>query len=383
MHITTILWLTENYPPQRGGMAHSCDRIVDGLRKNGFVIDVLHFSNRGVGYQRVQQLSGTYTAVPFEESESHTLNVTWNYLQHNQYNLLVCFGGYLPVLAAPVYAKWLGIPLLTMIRGNDFDTAIFTPRKRDLLRDVFEASKKVCVVTQEKKEKIERFFPEVDVIHIANGINTEAWKPSDSEILFATHWRRDIAGNKLVVGIFGQLKAKKGVDFFIRVLADMEEKNNFYVLLIGELSDELVDLIKTSAVAYTHFSFMDRYELMRYYLCCDGIAIPSYYDGMPNVLLEAGALAIPVLASNVGGMRDLIADKIDGLLFSPGDRSTCRKTLQLFADSTSVQRKAWGNALQKSIIEKFTDNHEIKNYEKTINSLLDAADDSILRVQSR
>ncbi len=383
MSTAHILWLTENYPPQRGGMAQSCDRIVDGLRKHGYTIDILHFSNRGQGYQTVQQLGGTYTSIPFTESESHTLNLTWNFIQQHRYNLLVCFGGYLPVLAAPVYAKWLGIPLLTMIRGNDFDTAIFTPRKRDLLRDVFEASHKVCVVTQEKKKKIEKFFKGVEVAYIPNGINTEEWKPSESEIAFATQWKQDVATNKLVLGIFGQLKAKKGVDFFIRVLADMESKTDFYLLLIGELSDELIQVLDASTIAYTHFPFMDRYELMRYYLCCDGVAIPSYYDGMPNVLLEAGALALPILASNVGGMCDVVEDRNNGLLFNPGDWSTCRKVLQLFADSTPAQRMTWGSKLQKSIEENFTVNQEIKSYEKTINSLLDTTDDSILRVHSR
>ena len=37
------LWLTETYPPSRGGMAQSCDRIVRGLRRRGVLVDVLHF----------------------------------------------------------------------------------------------------------------------------------------------------------------------------------------------------------------------------------------------------------------------------------------------------------------------------------------------------
>ncbi|MFN3315646.1 MAG: hypothetical protein ACK40K_02455, partial [Raineya sp.] len=39
-----VLWLTENYPPNRGGMAQSCDRIVFNLRKNSVEIHLLHLT---------------------------------------------------------------------------------------------------------------------------------------------------------------------------------------------------------------------------------------------------------------------------------------------------------------------------------------------------
>lgn len=383
MDVRRILWLTENYPPQRGGMAQSCDRIIDGLRKKGYTIDIIHFTDRGAAYQTVQQLNGTYTAAPFEESESHTLNLTWNAIQTHSVDLLVCFGGYLPVLAAPVYAAWLSVPLLTLIRGNDFDSAIFTPRKRDLLRDAFEASQKICVVSSDKKSKIEKLFTDVAVDYIPNGIDAEMWKPSVSEIEFAQEWKNEIARDKLVVGIFGQLKAKKGIDFFIKALMKMEARANIHLLLIGELSEDVLQLLEQAGITHTHFLFMDRYELLRYYLCCDGIAIPSFYDGMPNVLLEAGALSIPVLASDTGGMRDVMKDGENGLLFDPGNLLSCRRALQTFAESSIHQREEWGAQLRGTVFTNFTNKHETIRYAEIIDTLLGAAGSSTLRVQSR
>ena len=54
-----LLWLTENYPPDRGGMSVSCDRIVRGLRRAGVHVDVVHL-DRG-----------------FPDA-AHTINTTWN-----------------------------------------------------------------------------------------------------------------------------------------------------------------------------------------------------------------------------------------------------------------------------------------------------------------
>lgn len=381
MNTNRILWLTENYPPQRGGMAQSCDRIVDGLRKNGYYIDVMHFCNRGQPFQTIQQLQGSYTSLPVDESESHTLNIAWNFIQHQPAKALVCFGGYLPVLAAPVFSKWLSIPLITLLRGNDFDSAIFTPRKRDLLRDAILASQQVCVVASDKVEKIQKLFSGPTVSYIPNGIDVTHWHATPSEKDFAKNWRATNCHEKICIGLFGQLKAKKGVDFFVKSLAGLSIKVQIHLILVGELSEEVVELILQSGISHSHHPFMDRYELIKYYLCCDAVAIPSHYDGMPNVLLEAGALGIPVLASQTGGMQDVITG--NKLLFAPGHAESCKTAINLFFNSTSEQRIAWGNNLKKEIENNFNHSLETKRYEKVIDDVIHTDCSNTLRVQSK
>jgi glycogen(starch) synthase len=380
MDTNRILWLTENYPPQRGGMAQSCDRIVDGLRKNGYYIDVLHFCNRGQAFQTIQQLQGSYTSLPVDESESHTLNVAWNFVQHQSAKALVCFGGYLPVLAAPVFSKWLSLPLITLLRGNDFDSAIFTPRKRDLLRDAILASQHVCVVSSDKVEKIEKLFPGPIISYIPNGIDVSQWQVTPSEAHFAKTWKSENVFNKICIGLFGQLKAKKGVDFFVKSLAGLSLKTQAHLLLVGELSEEVLELVSQSTISYSHFPFMDRYELIKYYLCCDAVAIPSHYDGMPNVLLEAGALGIPILASRTGGMQDVLTES--KLLFEPGHAESCKTAIHYFFDADESQRAAWGLALKTQIENNFNHSLETKRYEKVFDKSMHTSSNT-LRVQSR
>lgn len=376
-----LLWLTENYPPQRGGMAQSCDRIVDGLRKRGFVIDIVHFINRGIPYQRVQQLNGTYMSVPVDESESHTLNCAWNFMKDQQPDAIVCFGGYLPVLAAPVFAAWLRVPLITMIRGNDFDSAIFTPRKRDVLKDAITASSKVTVVSRDKTEKLVRLYPMADVLYIPNGIDCLTWTPSASEVAFAATWKTEHCSDRICVGLFGELKAKKGVKLFIESMLHTEILNRIHFLLIGTLTDDLSTLLSDNSCSFSHYSFLDRYELIKYFLCCDVLAIPSLYDGMPNVLLEAGALGVPVIASRVDGMKDLIRDSENGLLFEPGNAASCRKAVFDFLERSPSQRKVLGENLKTTIHNAYNVNNEINGYEKMFLGL-SSAQRNTLRMQS-
>lgn len=364
-----ICFLTENYPPQRGGMSQSCDRIVDGLRRRGYTIDVIHFTNRTGLIKTTQQLNGLYVSVPFEEHEAHTLNLTWNYLEKQDYTLLMSFGGYLPVLASPVYAKWMNVPLLTLLRGNDFDAAIFTPRKRDLLHDALQASAHVCVVSSDKLWKLSRLFPEVNVSFVPNGIALESWEVSPSEVVLAKEWRAKYVSAKICIGVFGELKAKKGIDLLLRSLVSLDRADELHLLCIGEIGEEMHKRLTETKVNFSQYAFMDRYELIRYYLCCDAVAIPSYYDGMPNVLLEAGALGIPVVAANVDGMKDVMQGVTDALLFEAGDFKACRNALANLLDAEEAQRLAWGSALKKCIETKFTNQHETDAYEQIIDAL--------------
>lgn len=372
-----ILWLTENYPPQRGGMAQSCDRIVDHMRKLGFMIDVLHFTATDSTFQFTQQLNGWYAAIPFEESESHTLNRTWEFIRHKKVSAVVSFGGYLPMLGAPVFSKWLDIPLLTMIRGNDFDSSIFTPRKRDMMRDALEASKIVSTVSRNKKEKIRKLYPDVNVRYAPNGIDTKLWQPSASEKDFAVRWKQENSKERICIGLFGQLKAKKGVRFLFESLQGSPMLNDLHFLLIGELTEEVNTLLTDNSISFTQLDFLDRYELLKYYLCCDALAIPSFYDGMPNVLLEAGALGIPVLASDVDGMQDVIRDQQNGLLFTPGDHESCRKKFFDFIGLPNEVRINLGANLKSTITSEYNVELETNAYDTLFKELLGSTDSAI------
>lgn len=361
-----ILWLTENYPPQRGGMAQSCDRLISGLREHNYEIEIIHFTNHSGRFKRVQQQHGGYTAVNYEDSEPHTLNITWNYLQTlGDFDYLVSFGGYLSMIAAPIYGKWMTVKLITLLRGNDFDTAIFTPRKREMLQAALEQSDLVFSVSSEKVDKVKKWLPNVNAHFIANGIDLTDWSPTKSELDYAREWKATSASDKICIGLIGQLKPKKGVQFFIDAFAKTSLTDKVHLLLIGDIEEEDQEQLAEKNLSYSLLPFQDRYQLMKYYLCCDGIAIPSFYDGMPNVMLEAGALGIPIIASNVDGMTDAIENEKDGLLFNPGDEDDCRKILYKFI-SLEEKRRDLGEALKQKITNQYRKEHEIDAYKKFI-----------------
>jgi glycogen(starch) synthase len=362
----SLLWLTENYFPNRGGMAQSCDRITHNLRQAGANVHILHFGSRKSAASQNQVSQGSYLAVPFDDSPEHSLNIAWLMLQDKAetYTHVVAFGGFTPIFAAPLFAQWLGLPLITLLRGNDFDAAIFSPKRRDILLYALANSTAVCSVSQDKIDKIRPLLPNINLHYTPNGIDLDDWQPLPSDQRRANAWRsQNVAHHKRVIGLFGLLKAKKGIDFFLQALHAAQAQDKIHLLITGEISDEhIIDTLQNSGFSYSLLPFLDRYELLAYYPACDAVAIPSFYDGMPNVLLEAGSLAIPFIAADVAGMHDFIEDGKDGFLFRATNIRHAQQAIRRFCDATPTQLQDMGKSCQQKIQLHYTQQQETNRY---------------------
>jgi glycosyltransferase involved in cell wall biosynthesis len=69
-----------------------------------------------------------------------------------------------------------------------------------------------------------------------------------------------------------------------------------------------------------HVPFSSRKRLPGLYKACDFVALPSHFDGMPNVLLEAMALGVVPIVSDAGAMGDIVEDGRTGFVFPADDR---------------------------------------------------------------
>ncbi len=350
-------------------MAESCDRIITGLRRGGVVVDIVHFVNRAGTLKRERHCGGRHIVCPTRPDASHALNALWTELMlpeaDRNYTHVVAYGGVVPLLGAPVYAAWLGCPLITLLRGNDFDAAVFNPKRREVLREAIERSARVCAVSRDKKQKIERLFPKAAVDLTPNGIDLDAWEPLPSHREKALRWRETLTrdGRKLV-GLFGEIKHKKGGAFFLNCLLASGCMDRFHLLFVGEVEEAILAWLsdRRHPIAYSVVDFMGRYDLLAYYLCCDLMAIPSFYDGLPNVLLEGAAARVPMLASSTGGMADFLVDEIHGFLFRPGDKDSCREAIQRAVNASGPSLERMGQACRALVESQLTERRERDRY---------------------
>ena len=337
-----LLWLTTRYAPGRGGMAVSCDRAVHALRRRGAWIDLVHLSRAATGASFAPRENGSERVLPAGEEAPHELAALWPQLAEagGGWTHVVAFGGALPATAASAYAAWLGLPLIVLLRGNDFDTGVFLPERRAALEDALRRAARVGCVTEDLCRRVQRLFPNTAAIWTPNGIDTEAWRALPSDRARAAAFRaKHVAKGRRLIGIFGDLKAKKGVDLLLEAIAASGLAKSLQLVIVGALpSTELPRAVPGLKV--TSVPALPRTDLIPYLLACDAVALPSLYEGFPNLLLEAAALGVPLLASAAGG-AGVLRDGVHGAVFASGDAQDCRRALERIAAARPAVVKAW------------------------------------------
>ena len=111
-----------------------------------------------------------------------------------------------------------------------------------------------------------------------------------------------------------------------------------------------------------------RDDLDRFLPHWDLFVLPSFTEGLPNVVLESYAAGVPVVATAVGGTPEAVADGVDGYLVPPGDPAALARCI-LDVLNLGDARKAMGRCGQKRIRAQFTFEAQALRYRKLFDDL--------------
>ena len=184
-------------------------------------------------------------------------------------------------------------------------------------------------------------------VGIHNGIAgdmTESSVPSRRELRRArVLTTAELNSNKnLFAGVDAVIAARaRGDDITYDIMGD------------GELRSELAEYIarKNATGFISLLGFVPDGSMQ--YKQYDIFFLPSKKEGLPYVLLEAGMAGLPVVASNVGGIPEIIEDGTSGILSSPFDTDGFAEALAILADN-AVFRARLGSALKKHVEKNFS-----------------------------
>lgn len=118
-------------------------------------------------------------------------------------------------------------------------------------------------------------------------------------------------------------------------------KGDVKLVIIGEgsLREELENVIGRTGLEKKVFLIGKQHNIYKFLHHSDMFILPSIYEGMPNVLLEAMAAGVPVAASNLGPIREIISDGKNGLLFETSNiKDMSEKILSLLTDAKKAEK---------------------------------------------
>ena len=102
---------------------------------------------------------------------------------------------------------------------------------------------------------------------------------------------------------------------------------------------------------------------------CHAMVLPTWHEGMSNVLLEAAAAGRPGIASNIPGCREIVDDGATGFLFSPKDVESQYAALRKFLALSPVERASMGRAAREKVAREFDRRIVLDAYGKVIHEL--------------
>ena len=195
---------------------------------------------------------------------------------------------------------------------------------------------------------------------IENGVDTAHFSPRNRKR--AAREALDIGTESIVVGTVTRFMPQKGCDIFLKAMARILEQRTEcrgVVVGAGPLEADLRRLAQQLGIgSRIHWRKEDN-NPREIYEALDVFALSSHYEGLPYALLEAMAMALPVVATRVTGCLDVIADGETGLLAPRGDPAALAdRILQLLRDPQEAQRLGTNarEAVKRDLsIERFLD----------------------------
>ncbi len=236
------------------------------------------------------------------------------------------------------------IPLITTVRGLDVKLQTKQRIFQPFVKYALKKSTRIIALSDKLKQEATELGIAADKIHvIPGGVDMRKFQPFDK----STARARFRLPEGFILLFVGSLFRIKRVDRLIKVSARLFSDFNFHVLIVGD-GPERANLEKLARdLKLKNILFIGRVshdDVPLYMTASDVLVLPSESEGLPGCVQEAMACGVPVVASNVGGLPDIIKNETTGFLIN--DESEMETSLRLLMSSPQLAATIGRNALE-------------------------------------
>ena len=193
----------------------------------------------------------------------------------------------------------------------------------------------------------------------SSGIDTNEWRPATSDQRPAT------SNRKLVVLMIARVIKDKGVEEYIKAAEILKNRAEFwYVGYIDRGNKNAFD------PDWKNVRFLgSRDDIKELISKADIVVLPSYREGVPRTLLEAAAMAKPIVTTNAPGCKEVVDDGVNGFLVPIKDYKSLADKIEILIDDKDLRREFGENSRKKAVNEfdiKIVVDMYLAVYEKTM-----------------
>lgn len=202
-----------------------------------------------------------------------------------------------------------------------------------------------------------------------NGIDVDRWRPNALE---RSEAREELGVKDEFLWLaVGRLEAVKDYPRLLRAMTRTPEQARLLVLGTGPQEGRLRELTEWLGLKRrVRFAGFDA-NVVRWMRAADGFVLSSRYEGLPMVLLEAGACAVPVVATDVPGTREVVADGETGWLAPAGDAQALATKMMDLMRMPPDARLAMGERARRRVVRSFSMEAALDRWERLYANLLE------------
>ena len=211
-------------------------------------------------------------------------------------------------------------------------------------------------------------LPAQKVVVIHNGVEILPLSP------YAKEQARQALGlpqEALVCGAVSRLKPVKGIDDLLIAFAQVREKQDAHLVIVGEGSERqrLEELVRKIGCSDRVIWAGYRDDVLQLLPAFDLFIQSSHHEGLPNTVLEAMAASLPVVATGVGGTPELVVNGKTGLLVPPGDPAALAGAISVLLEKPESRGKM-GQAGRQRVKMHFSVDEMVRKTEQLYEQLL-------------
>jgi glycosyltransferase involved in cell wall biosynthesis len=240
------------------------------------------------------------------------------------------------------YFSWACLSLLLW----QIKTAIFKQIERSLAK---KSTGIIAISEQQKKElsEIHKICPADKIEVIPLGLDLTKFNTNKVENRAKLRTELGLTENEIAIAIIGRLAPVKDHGFFLDAIEKVAEKTskNIRVFIAGDGSERAIieqranDINSKFKGLITFTSWIE--DIAPFNHAMDIVCLSSKNEGTPVSLIEAQAAGVPVISTNVGGVKDIVEEGETGFVVEPNDlEAYANKLLELVEDETLRSKMA-------------------------------------------
>lgn len=360
-----ILVVSHEYPPIGGGGANACLFLTKEFAKKGHDVTILTAKygeqpemetiDGRITIYRVKCLRKKVASSNFIEMFSFLLSAMGKadqLVKTNRFDICLVFFGIPSGPIALRLRKKYKLPYVIRSGGGDIPGTqkrfkyvykVLEPS----LRHIWREASGIVANSEGLKERAQKFEDRYEISVIENGVDMTFFSPE----------KKKTENHAIQILFVSRLIERKGLQFVIPMLKNIQEqvsvecKKNIELVIVGDgpYRQQLEELVREKECdKLVRFEGQkNKEEVKEYYKAADIFLLPSVWEGMPNVVLEAMSSGLPVIMTPCEGSRELITD--NGFIT---DYADMEKKI-IFLCTHKEEREAMGERSIKNVEQKF------------------------------